>query len=75
MFGHLFVMIIISSGLETNRRLHLKPFKFFALTCYYEVNVAQCTGYRVTTPSAFILLPYKIRFHYAILSAAGHNIW
>lgn len=35
--------------------------------------IAQCNGYRIMTPSAFRLVPFKPRFH-AILSASGHEI-
>ena len=36
--------------------------------------IAQCNGYRIMTPSAFRLVPYKLRFHYAILSATGYDL-
>lgn len=36
--------------------------------------IAQCNGYRIMTPSAFRLVPFKPHFHAAILPASGHEI-
>ncbi len=36
--------------------------------------IAQCNGYKVMTLSAFGLVPYKPRFHDAILSATGYDL-
>lgn len=34
-----------------------------------QMLIAQCNGYEIMRPSAFRLVPYELRFHYAILSA------
>lgn len=34
----------------------------------------QYSGYRIMTPSAFTLAPYRPRFHYTVLSDTGYDL-